>query len=149
MQRLRVNHLCRPRALALLIKTASIHLNLLMLRNTNMQPVRLAGGWWLVLVCSERRVLLAGCGWLPVAGSFWEKSTIVWWLISRANTPTILRTVPIKNDTPDVLIQSCVRGKNRNTRHHVLVVVVFHYTGARTTHGDSLVVTDRRPACAC
>lgn len=97
MQRLRVNHLCRPRALALLIKTASIHLNLLMLRNMNM----------------------------------------------------ILRTVPIKNDTPDVLIQSCVHGKNRNTRHHVLVVVVFHYTGARTTHGDSLVVTDRRPACAC
>jgi hypothetical protein len=28
------------------------------------QPVRLAGGWWLVLVCSERRVLLAGCWWL-------------------------------------------------------------------------------------
>jgi hypothetical protein len=27
-------------------------------------------GWWLVLVCSERRVLLAGCGWLLVAGSF-------------------------------------------------------------------------------
>jgi hypothetical protein len=23
-----------------------------------------AGGWWLVLVCSERRVLLAGCWWL-------------------------------------------------------------------------------------
>jgi hypothetical protein len=21
-------------------------------------------GWWLVLVCSERRVLLAGCWWL-------------------------------------------------------------------------------------
>jgi hypothetical protein len=34
------------------------------------QPVRLAGGWWLVLICSERRVLLAGCGWLLVAGSF-------------------------------------------------------------------------------
>jgi hypothetical protein len=31
---------------------------------TNLQPVRLAGGWWLVLVCSERRVLLAGCWWL-------------------------------------------------------------------------------------
>jgi hypothetical protein len=28
------------------------------------QHVRLAGGWWLVLVCSERRVLLAGCWWL-------------------------------------------------------------------------------------
>jgi hypothetical protein len=27
-------------------------------------------GWWLVLICSERRVLLAGCGWLLVAGSF-------------------------------------------------------------------------------
>jgi hypothetical protein len=25
------------------------------------QPVRLAGGWWLVLICSERKVLLADC----------------------------------------------------------------------------------------
>jgi hypothetical protein len=24
------------------------------------QPVRLAGGWWLVLVCSERKILLTG-----------------------------------------------------------------------------------------
>jgi hypothetical protein len=29
-----------------------------------LQPVRLAGGWWLVLICSERKVLLAGCCWL-------------------------------------------------------------------------------------
>jgi hypothetical protein len=28
------------------------------------QPVRLAGGWWLVLICSESKVLLAGCWWL-------------------------------------------------------------------------------------
>jgi hypothetical protein len=28
------------------------------------QPVRLAGGWWLVLIYSERKVLLAGCWWL-------------------------------------------------------------------------------------
>jgi hypothetical protein len=28
------------------------------------QPVRLAGGWWLTLVCSEIKVLLAGCWWL-------------------------------------------------------------------------------------
>jgi hypothetical protein len=28
------------------------------------QPVRLAGDWWLMLLCSERRVLLAGCWWL-------------------------------------------------------------------------------------
>jgi hypothetical protein len=27
-------------------------------------------GWWLVLICSERKVLLAGCGWLLVAGLF-------------------------------------------------------------------------------
>jgi hypothetical protein len=33
----------------------------------NLEPVRLAGGWWLVLVCSERRVLLAGCWWLVCA----------------------------------------------------------------------------------
>jgi hypothetical protein len=38
-----------------------------------------------VLVCSEIRVLLAGCGWLLVADSFWEKSTAGWWLIIRAN----------------------------------------------------------------
>jgi hypothetical protein len=49
------------------------------------RSVRLAGGWWLVLICSERRVLLAGCGWLLVADSFREKSTAGWWLISRAN----------------------------------------------------------------
>jgi hypothetical protein len=30
----------------------------------NPQPVRLAGGWWLVLVCSERKVLMVGCWWL-------------------------------------------------------------------------------------
>jgi hypothetical protein len=54
-------------------------------QGANVQPVRLAGGWWLVLVCSERTVLLAGCGWLLVAGSFWEKSTAGWWPISRAN----------------------------------------------------------------
>jgi hypothetical protein len=23
-----------------------------------------AGGWWLVLICCERKVLLAGCWWL-------------------------------------------------------------------------------------
>jgi hypothetical protein len=33
------------------------------------------GGWWLLLICSERKVLLAGCKWLvcserkvPLAG---------------------------------------------------------------------------------
>jgi hypothetical protein len=47
---------------------------------TDKQPVRLADGWcWfvvrLVLVCSERKILLAGCWWLvcserkvPLAG---------------------------------------------------------------------------------
>jgi hypothetical protein len=43
--------------------------------------IRLAGGWCLVLVCYERRVLL-------VAGLFWEKSTAGWWLISQANRIT-------------------------------------------------------------
>jgi hypothetical protein len=28
------------------------------------QSVCLAGGWWLVLVCSKRKVLLAGCWWM-------------------------------------------------------------------------------------
>jgi hypothetical protein len=31
---------------------------------TYKQPVRLAGGRWRVLICSERKVLLAGCWWL-------------------------------------------------------------------------------------
>jgi hypothetical protein len=30
----------------------------------SLQPVRLAGGCRLVLVCSKRKVLLAGCWWL-------------------------------------------------------------------------------------
>jgi hypothetical protein len=30
----------------------------------DIQTVRLAGGWWLVLICSERKVLLPGCWWL-------------------------------------------------------------------------------------
>jgi hypothetical protein len=34
------------------------------LQGENLQPVRLVGGRWLVLVCSERKVLLAGCWWL-------------------------------------------------------------------------------------
>jgi hypothetical protein len=29
-----------------------------------MQHVRLTGGWWLVLNCFDREVLLAGCWWL-------------------------------------------------------------------------------------
>jgi hypothetical protein len=28
------------------------------------RPVRLAGCGWLVLICCERKVLLAGCWWL-------------------------------------------------------------------------------------
>jgi hypothetical protein len=28
------------------------------------RPVRFAGGWWLMLVCSVRKLLLAGCWWL-------------------------------------------------------------------------------------
>jgi hypothetical protein len=31
-----------------------------MINHINHPPVRLAGGWWLVLVCSERKVLLTG-----------------------------------------------------------------------------------------
>jgi hypothetical protein len=34
-----------------------------------------------VLVCSERKVLLAGCWWLVCS----ERSTVGWWLISQAN----------------------------------------------------------------
>jgi hypothetical protein len=33
-------------------------------RCSDWQSVRLSGGWWLVLVCSERKVLLDGCWWL-------------------------------------------------------------------------------------
>jgi hypothetical protein len=34
-------------------------------------------GWWLVLVCSERNILLAGCWWLICSD---------WWLISQTNS---------------------------------------------------------------
>jgi hypothetical protein len=34
-----------------------------------------------VLICAERKVLLAGCWWLVCS----EKSTAGWWLISQAN----------------------------------------------------------------
>jgi energy-converting hydrogenase Eha subunit C len=30
----------------------------------NLQPARLAGGGWLVLICCEKKVLLVGCWWL-------------------------------------------------------------------------------------
>jgi hypothetical protein len=30
-------------------------------KDPSMQPVRLAGGWWLVLISFERKVMLAGC----------------------------------------------------------------------------------------
>jgi hypothetical protein len=48
----------------------------------NNQPVRLAGGWWLVLICSERKVLLAGWWWLVCSE---RKVPLGWWLISQAN----------------------------------------------------------------
>jgi hypothetical protein len=38
-------------------------------------PYRLAGGWWLVLICSERKIML-------MTGLFWEKSIAGWWLIT-------------------------------------------------------------------
>jgi hypothetical protein len=41
-----------------------------------------------VLVCSERRVLLAGCWWLVCCE---RKSTAAWWLISQANRVIIIK----------------------------------------------------------
>jgi hypothetical protein len=35
-----------------------------LIQESFVQPVRLAGGWWLMLVCSEIKVLLVGCWWL-------------------------------------------------------------------------------------
>jgi hypothetical protein len=37
------------------------------------QTVRLAGGWWLVLVCSERKVLLAVCPSFLLFGPFLKR----------------------------------------------------------------------------
>jgi hypothetical protein len=37
---------------------------------------------WLVLICSKKKVLLAGCWWLVCSE---RKSTVGWWLISRTN----------------------------------------------------------------
>jgi hypothetical protein len=36
-------------------------------------------GWLLVLICSERKILLAGCWWLVCSDG--------WWLISQTNKP--------------------------------------------------------------
>jgi hypothetical protein len=46
----------------------------------NRQPIRLAGGWWLVLICSERKILLTGCWWLVCS-----ERKVGWWLISQTN----------------------------------------------------------------
>jgi hypothetical protein len=43
------------------------------------QPVRLPGGWWLVLIYSERKILLAD----RMVGLFWQKSTAGWCLTSQ------------------------------------------------------------------
>jgi hypothetical protein len=49
----------------------------------------LAGGWWLVLICSERKVLLADCWWLVCS----ERKVLAgWWLISRTNMAAMLET---------------------------------------------------------
>jgi hypothetical protein len=45
-------------------KVFFIKRRVLLISTAVFQPVRLAGGSWLVLVCSERKVLLAGCWWL-------------------------------------------------------------------------------------
>jgi hypothetical protein len=63
----------------------------------NRQPIRLAGGWWLVLICSERKILLTGCWWLVLicserkillTGCWWlvcSERKVGWWLISQTN----------------------------------------------------------------
>jgi hypothetical protein len=45
--------------------------------------IRLASGWLLVLVCSERQVLLTSCWWLVCS----ERKLLLvgWWLISQTN----------------------------------------------------------------
>jgi hypothetical protein len=43
------------------------------------QPVRLADGWWLVLICSERKVLLAG--WLICS----ERKILLWLVADKPN----------------------------------------------------------------
>jgi hypothetical protein len=45
--------------------TPSIDCTKLLLNyKVRIQLVRLAGGRWLVLVCSERKVILVGCWWM-------------------------------------------------------------------------------------
>jgi hypothetical protein len=48
-----------------------------------------------MLVCSERRVLLAGCWWMVYS----ERSTAGWWLISQANRAPSERVTHGKNVT--------------------------------------------------
>jgi hypothetical protein len=54
------------------------------------QPVRLAGGWWLVLMFWEKST----ADWLLAAGLLWEKSTAGWWVISQANR--LMRTQVVR-----------------------------------------------------
>jgi hypothetical protein len=44
-------------------------------------------GWWLVLICSERKVMLAGC-WRLISSE--RKSTDGWWLISCHVTSVVM-----------------------------------------------------------
>jgi hypothetical protein len=44
------------------------------------QHVRLAGGWWPLLICPERKILLGGCWWLICS----ERKVLFggcWWLV--------------------------------------------------------------------
>jgi hypothetical protein len=46
-------------------KRKTVHSSCRVLKSENiLQPVRLAANWWLVLVCFDRKILLAGCWWL-------------------------------------------------------------------------------------
>jgi hypothetical protein len=67
--------------------------------------VRLAGGWWLVLICCERKILLASW-WLVVdAEIMWEKNTAGWLTASQPNKVEMCGWLKLSDPPRSVQVQ--------------------------------------------
>jgi hypothetical protein len=62
--------------------------------------VRLADGWWLVLICCERKILLGGWWLLAGAELVWEKNTASWLGASQPNKAPWSRRLPLSFNAP-------------------------------------------------
>jgi hypothetical protein len=92
------------------------------------QPVRLAGGWWLVLVCSERKVLLAGYWWMVccerkvlLAGGWykrWTTGTSQVWTGARITTWSRIDDVPAWNRKRARVVLTLIFAINKYVKSH-------------------------------